>query len=95
MEITGSFHPPAPYTNAAQAENPSRPRTHSDEQNQQISTPIQQVAKPQQNGFEHNRKRFNTQEKDLSHSVQQAINHYIDSDFAGGPELMNRIDVFA
>lgn len=100
MEITGSFFPPAAYppasnTGTNQTAGYPQQRPSADEQNRQASTSIQQTTKPQHSGHELNRKRFYSQEKELSHSARQALNSYIDSDFAGGPELMNRVDVYA
>jgi len=95
MEITGSPFPPVPYPAANQTGSSPQHRPQPDEQNRQAPASIQQTARPQQSGYETNRKRHYTQEKDLPHSARQAINSYIDSDFAGGPELMNRVDVYA
>jgi len=95
MEITGSLFPLVPYPAANQTGNSPQHRPQPDEQNRQTPASIQQTIKPQLGEYEPNRKRHYTEEKDLSHSARQAINSYIDSDFAGGPELMNRVDVYA
>ena len=100
MEITGSFYPPALYPSVSYPgtnQTAGDPQTSSppDKENRQAPTTIQPTIKAPQNEYEPNRRRFYNQEKDLPHPARQAINSYIDSDFAGGPELVNRVDVYA
>lgn len=95
MEITGSFSPLVPYPSTSQTTAQAPQNPPQEEQNRQASTAIKPAIKTSQNEAEPNRRRFNTQQKDLSHSARQALNSYMDSDFAGGPELMNRVDVYA
>lgn len=94
MEITGSHFPPILYPATSQTGNhPQRP--HGEEPIRPTPISLRQTIKPQPGGYEPQRKRFYTQDKDLPHSTRSAINSYVDSDIAGGPELMNRVDVYA
>ena len=94
MEISGSFHSSSAYplTSSSRRNPQQRP---DPEPAPSAQNTLQQTIKPQQGGYETRQKQAFRQEKELPHSAQQAINSYIDSDFAGGPELMNRVDVYA
>lgn len=92
MEITGSFHSPALYPAAGQAV--ARTRPPADEQDP-APTPRPRAISTEFSDYEPRRQRPQDGQAGLSHSARQAINSYIDSDYAGGPELLNRIDVYA
>ena len=96
MEIHGSYFPPSPYTGTDPAGR--YPQQHPNPAQQQApppTPPIKQAGKAESNDFENRQRRFYPLDQDLSHSARQAINSYRDSDYAAGPELMRRVDVYA
>lgn len=96
MEIHGSSFLPAPYPAPELArKDPQYPAGGDEQIRPTRPAPIPQPVKTGQSGVEPQRKRYYSLENDLTHPARQAINSYHDTDFAAGPELMNRVDVYA
>jgi len=92
MEITGAFHPPSPYSGANRATGQAQHRPPVEQP--RSPAPLQQHINAEANNASPRQKRFQSQQQDLSHPAQRAINSYMESDFADGPELLNRVDVY-
>ena len=95
MEIHGSFFPPSPYTGTDPAARNPQQAPNPQQQIQQAAPAVNQAVKAEPGGYENRQRRFYPLDRDLSHSARQAISSYRDSDVAGGPELMNRVDTYA
>ena len=94
MEISGSLFPPSPYTGIDPADKYPQQRPPPP-QVSPPATPVKQTIRAEAQGDDNRQRRFYSLDRDMSHSARQAINRYQDSDFAGEPELMSRVDVYA
>ncbi len=95
MEIGGSLFPLSSYSGSDPTKKypphaPDPQITH-----QQAPPALKQTIKAEGYGQENRQRRFYSLDRDLSHSSRQALNTYMNTDNAGGGELMNRVDVYA
>lgn len=97
MQIHGAFYPPATYAGQAPAGSPSsHPVRDEAPPRQSRPIPALQEVKAAHDAYTQQRKRSaSPRQEELSHPAKQAINTYVESDIAGGPELLHRVDVYA
>lgn len=103
MEIRGPLYSPLPQATYDPAQRPtSQANDHSrspDQQSGHTARPVRTISATGQ--FEsdpaasRSKHRFANRDMELPRPTQQAINSYESADLAGGPELLNRVDVFA
>jgi len=99
MEIRDPLY--SPYSPAAHDPSTQRhhhsPNSQNAEHSGQQTRAIRTVSPGKQVDYESNSgqsRRVVNRDVELPRSSQQALGHYESTDLAGGPELLNRVDVF-
>jgi len=102
MEIRGPLYSPYPqiHHDPSAQRQPTAEQHNPNQAGPQNSLPVRSVRsvapnRQAESDGNANQRRFYNRDVDLPRSSQQALGQYQSADMAGGPELLNRVDVFA